>query len=74
MGIEEANQKVGLDLPVGEYDTVAGYVLERLGHIPRQGEQLEHRGLRFTVSKMEGVRIEEVVVVRTAPVVDEGGK
>ncbi|MDP3063261.1 MAG: hemolysin family protein [Chloroflexota bacterium] len=74
MGIEEVNQKLALGLPIGEYDTVAGFLLERLGHIPRQGEQLEYRGRRFTVSKMDGVRIEEVIVARGSPVVDEGGK
>ena len=74
MGIEEVNQKLALGLPIGEYDTVAGFLLERLGHIPRQGEQLEYRGRRFTVSKMEGVRIEEVIVARGSPEVDEGGK
>jgi len=74
LAISEVNQKLGLDLPEGEYHTLAGFLLERLGHIPRPGERLEYGPLRITISRMEGVRIEEVVVVRTVPVVDEGGK
>jgi len=39
---------------------VAGFILEQLGHIPQEGEAVEHQGLRLTVMHMDGLRIEQV--------------
>lgn len=64
MRIEEANERLGLGLPEGEYETVAGFVLHSLGHIPREGESLEHGNLHFIVTHMRGVKIERVMVVK----------
>jgi len=60
LGITEINEKLNLGLPEGDYQTVAGFILDQLGYIPEKGEVLEHRGLRLTVKSMDGVRIEEV--------------
>jgi putative hemolysin len=65
MSIEEAREELGIDLPEGAYDTVAGFVLEQLGHIPREGEQLAFDGYRITVSSMKGPKIESLRVTRT---------
>jgi putative hemolysin len=46
MRIEEANEEMGLELPEGDYETVAGFVLELLGRIPGEGEQLRYKGLK----------------------------
>ena len=42
MRLDDANEKLALELPDGEYETVAGFVLSILGHIPREGEQLKY--------------------------------
>jgi CBS domain containing-hemolysin-like protein len=55
---------VGLVLPNGDYETIAGFVMDRLGHIPDVGETVDHQGFRIVVTTMEGVRIAEVDVVR----------
>jgi putative hemolysin len=60
LGITEINEKLNLGLPEGDYQTVAGFILDQLGYIPEKGEVLEHKGLRLTVKSMDGVRIEEV--------------
>jgi putative hemolysin len=60
LGISEINEKLNLGLPEGDYQTVAGFILDQLGYIPEKGETLEHKGLRLTVKSMDGVRIEEV--------------
>ena len=65
MRVEEANARLSLGLPEGEYETLAGFLLSRLGRIPRQGEQISYDGLRFTVSEMRGVKIERVKVTRS---------
>ena len=67
MRIEEANEELDLDLPKGDYETVAGFVLEALGHIPTEGEQFRHNGLRLVVTQVRGMRIERVMVTRGNP-------
>ena len=63
MQIDEANQQLGLELPTGEYETIAGFILEYLGHIPNQGEQFWHSNIGFTVTEIKGVKIEKVIIV-----------
>ena len=62
--IEEANEELRLELPVGDYETVAGFILSHLGRIPKQGEQLKYRDLKFVISEMRGVKIENIMVTR----------
>lgn len=54
----------GLLMPDSDYGTVAGLLLDNLGHLPVQGEELDYNGLRFTVRRVSDRRIEEVVVSR----------
>jgi len=62
--VEEANEELGLELPTGNYETVAGFILSYLGRIPKQGEQLKYRNLKFVMTEMRGVKIEKVMVTR----------
>jgi putative hemolysin len=64
MRIEEANEEMRLGLPEGDYETVAGFVLHLLGRIPKQGEQLKYKGLKIVITRMQGLKIEEVLVTR----------
>jgi len=66
ISIEKANAELGLGLPEAEdYQTVAGFVLSQLGHIPRSGEQLSYKGLRLMVTEMQGLRIERILVTKS---------
>lgn len=65
-GVADINEKLGLDIPEGDYQTLAGFVLDRLGYIPEKGEILEHGGLKLTVQQMDGVRIDQVEIKRVA--------
>ena len=58
LSIEEAREELDLDIPEGPYDTIAGFVLSRLGHIPQVGEQVPYDGYRITVEAMRGPKIE----------------
>ena len=69
--IEEANEELRLVLPEGDYETVAGFILNRLGRIPLQGEQLKYRNLKFVITEMRGVKIEKVMVTREKGEPDE---
>ncbi|MBE0479706.1 MAG: HlyC/CorC family transporter [Dehalococcoidia bacterium] len=64
MRVDDANEEMDLGLPEGEYETVAGFILSLLGHIPKEGEQLKYDGLRLVVTEMKGVKIEKVLVTR----------
>ena len=63
--IEEANERLSLGLPDGDYETLAGFMLTSLGHIPREGEQVRLDGLRLVITEMKGVKIERVLVTRS---------
>jgi len=62
MSIYDLREELEVDLPEGDYETVAGFVLEQLGHIPREGETITLDGYRITVSEVKGVKIESVVI------------
>lgn len=64
MRIEEVNEKMNLGLPEGGYETIAGFVLHLLGYIPRQGEQLRYKGLKLVITKMRGLKIEEILLTK----------
>ena len=64
MSISDANEELELGLPEGEYETVAGFVLSHLGHIPDQGEQFVYNGLRIAVSEVQAHKVERMTVTR----------
>jgi len=64
MRIEEANEEMGLELPEGDYETVAGFVLNLLGHIPKPGERLRYKGLKLGITEMRGVKIEKILLTK----------
>ncbi|MBN1367489.1 MAG: HlyC/CorC family transporter [Dehalococcoidales bacterium] len=64
MRIEDANKELSIDLAYGDYDTVAGFILHHLGHIPRVNEGLKYKSLRLVVTKMKGRKIEEIKLTK----------
>jgi len=64
MRIEEANESLALNLPEGDYETIAGLVLSQLGHIPREGEPLRCGDLKLLVKEMRGLKIEKLRIVK----------
>ena len=71
VGILDINDELELGLPEGDYQTVAGFILERLGRIPVEGDIVEYPGLRLTVKVMDGVRIDKVELRRIPTGQDE---
>lgn len=59
--VERILGRRGLDTD-GDYHTLAGFVLWRFGHVPRIGEHMEWRDLRFEVVDMDGRRIDRVLI------------
>lgn len=60
--IEDVNEQFHLDLQDPDYDTIAGFVLGRLGRIPRVSDQIESDGVRLRVHEMDGLRIARLVL------------
>ncbi|BAL85275.1 putative integral membrane protein [Actinoplanes missouriensis 431] len=60
---DEVLEQTRFRLPEGPYETLAGFLLARLGHIPVVGESLEEDGWEFTVMEVDRHRIEQVRVV-----------
>lgn len=60
MRIEDLNERLQLHLGEGEYDTVAGLVLERLERVPRAGERIAENGVEFEIAAAEPHRIRAV--------------
>jgi putative hemolysin len=59
--IDEINEKLGLELPEeDDFDTIAGFVFSRLGHIPQVGDELLAENVRITVLEATRRRIERV--------------
>jgi len=51
--IEAVNAALNIDLPVGEYDTVGGWLAHELGRIPKRGDIQQHGDYRFEVMRAD---------------------
>jgi putative hemolysin len=58
--VEALNEALHLDLPLGNYETVAGFIIAQIGDLPRAGEQVRWRNLRFVVRLAESRSVKEV--------------
>jgi len=68
LNLDEVVEQTGVRLPEGPYETLAGYVMAVLGHVPRLGDAVEADGHRLEVSELDGRRVSRV---RVAPIVPE---
>ena len=64
LAISDINEEMDLKIPEGDYQTLAGFILDRLGNIPEVGDVMEFGDLRITIKAMERVKIEEVELRR----------
>jgi CBS domain containing-hemolysin-like protein len=62
---DEVADATGFVMPEGDYETVAGFVLERLGRIPDIGDKVDFDGWRLTVMRMDRRRIADLRLTRT---------
>lgn len=66
MPVDEMAEIIGLPLPASRsYETLAGFVLAQLQHLPAVGEWVESGGWRFEVVDLDGRRIDKVLVTRS---------
>jgi CBS domain containing-hemolysin-like protein len=61
---DELAEATGFRLPPGPYETLAGFLMARLGHIPASGEVVVEGDWELTVVDVERRRVEQVRVIR----------
>jgi CBS domain containing-hemolysin-like protein len=59
---DELVDQTGFRMPEGPYETLAGFLMAQLGHIPAEGETVHYQGWGFTVTGVERRRVEQVEV------------
>jgi len=67
LGPDDVYEATGFAIPDGPYETLAGYVLHRLGRIPEPTARIDHEGWRIEVLAVDGRRIETLRMVAPAP-------
>jgi len=74
LNIEELEEYFDIEIPREKFDTVGGYVIHLLGHVPRPGEEVRDAGLLLTVVDSDERKVRQVRVrpLRTLPT--EGGE
>ncbi|HXW47119.1 MAG TPA: hemolysin family protein [Streptosporangiaceae bacterium] len=72
LNLDEFAEQTGLELPDGPYETVAGYLLAALGHLPEDGESAEVGGRTLTVTQLDGRRIARLRVSPSPPAREDG--
>ena len=68
LNLEDFEDETGLHLPDGPYETVAGFLVARLGSLPQVGVMIESEGHRFEVTELDGRRVARVRVTSIEPV------
>jgi CBS domain containing-hemolysin-like protein len=61
---DEVFDACGFVVPDGDYETLAGFVLQRLGRIPEVGERFEHDGWQIEVKVVDGHRVAAIELRR----------
>jgi putative hemolysin len=62
LNLDDFEDETGVELPEGPYETVAGFLMARLGRLPQVGDWVDHAERRITVREIEGRRVGRVLV------------
>jgi len=65
--IEKLNERLDVNLPEDEFETVGGFVLGLFGRLPAEGDQVRHQNLMFTVLRLRKNRISRVRILKYEP-------
>jgi putative hemolysin len=69
LNLDDFEDETGVELPEGPYETVAGFLMARLGRLPQVDDWVDHDDRRITVREVEGRRVGRVLVTAVPPVV-----
>lgn len=68
--VDEASDYLGLRLPDGDYETIAGFLMSSLGRVPKKRDRVDHDGWRLRVRDMQRRRVAQVLVERVPEAAD----
>ncbi|NOY86181.1 MAG: HlyC/CorC family transporter [Deltaproteobacteria bacterium] len=63
--IEDFEDKLGVSLARGDYDTLGGFISHTLGHVPARGEQCEVGSLHFTIEEADARKVTRILVTKS---------
>jgi len=63
-GLDEVNELLDVSLQSKEFNTLGGFVFGLFGRLPKVGEQLKYKSLKFEVLELEGRKIEKVKITK----------
>jgi CBS domain containing-hemolysin-like protein len=69
LGIDEVNELLDVQLPSTEWDSIGGLVLNLVGDVPREGQEVEFMGLKLRAERVQGRRLGRIRIHR----LDEAG-
>ena len=58
--LDDLNELLELELDSEDYDSLGGFIIERLDHLPQAGESIEYNNMKFVVQQVDKKRIEKV--------------
>jgi magnesium and cobalt exporter, CNNM family len=69
LNLDDFEDETGIELPEGPYETVAGFLMARLGRLPQVDDWVDFDERRITVREIDGRRVGRVLVSAVPPVV-----
>jgi len=61
--LDRVNEELGLSLPGGDYETLAGFIISLAGRIPRKGEKIRYEGIAFEILESTDRAIQKIKVI-----------
>ncbi len=71
MDAEELAEQLGLELPEGDFESIAGFIITHVGKIPPQGEKITYGGYEFIIQKADQRKIYKLIIRPLASKTDE---
>lgn len=62
MDVDDFEKQFDVELPIGEYTTVGGFLLHQVGEVPEKGAEVEWQGFRFVITGIDAQRLTEICV------------
>jgi CBS domain containing-hemolysin-like protein len=63
MNVQQVGDVLKVEIPPGDYETLGGFLLNRMGRIPQKGESLKYGSIQYIVQDTDPKSIKEVMVV-----------
>ena len=71
MNIEDFNEKYDQDIPNEDFQTIGGYVFGLLGREPELNDVVEDKNMTYTITEVEGVKIQRIKIQKNTPFVNQ---